>query len=322
MHFLLFLIVFAGTFRFIFTSWDHKLDVARSLLYGKIPLGKQRVQEIVPPFINNVIKPFHLAFYVILNWILIFRFSLTSKLRYKQTLQYKLMRNWLLTFNSLLMINTISFTIVMVNFIIYHNNEQFLYGSYYFIVLLAAGYSALNIVLLAFPQILYGLPFELLHRPPLTNTLPIMEAINDVVLEEKLKADDTKEAEKILPQFYSHEYISQIEVLLQIAKNEKWLLQPNFLMEDLTKNSNIPTHHVSYYFNNIAQVKFSHWRNEFRVNHAIELLKKGRLDSVNFKWIASNSGFSSSTTFFRVFKMHTTYTPNEYVLMLNDCKAP
>jgi AraC-like DNA-binding protein len=218
------------------------------------------------------------------------------------------------------MINAISFTIVMVKFMIYHNNEQFLYGSYYFIVLLAAGYATLNIVLLAFPQILYGLPFELLYLTPSKISLPQMEPINDVVLEGKLNADDTNEAKKISPQFYSQDYIVEIEALLQIAKNEKLLLQPNFLLEDLNSNSSIPTHHLSYYFNNIAKVKFAHWRNEFRVEHAIELLKKGTLDSVNFKWIASNSGFSSSTTFFRVFKIHTTYTPTEYLLSLNDCK--
>lgn len=320
LHFLLFLIAFAGTFRFIFTPWEHKLEVARSLLYGKIPLGKRRVQEILPPIINNGSKPFHFAFYVILNWILIFRFNLTLKLRYRYTHQYKLMRNWLYCFNALLMINAIFFTIVMVKFIIYNNNVEFVNGAYLFIILLTVSYVLLNIVLLIFPQILYGLPFELLYEPPLKITLPNVEPFNDVVKEGKLIADDSKEDKKKSPQFYNQEYIGQIEVLLQIAKEEKWFLQPKFLLEHLNKNSHIPTHHLSYYFNNVAKVKFTDWRNELRVEHAIELLEKGTLDSVNYKWIASNSGFSSITTFFRVFKMYTKFTPAEYLMNVNDCK--
>jgi AraC-like DNA-binding protein len=322
LHFLIYFILFSGTLRFLFTSWDHKLEVAKVLISNDSLSESQRIQDFLPSFINNAIRPFHLLLYVILNWILIFNFKANLKERYLYTYQSKLMRNWLFCFNILLTTNAILFSILIFNLFVFSNNEKFLNQSYYFFFLLAVGYSALNIVLLAFPQILYGLPFESLHRTPLINTLPTMEPINDVVLEGKLKADDTKVAEKISPQFYSQAYISQIEDLLQIAKNEMWLLQPNFLLEDLTKNSNIPTHHLSYYFNNIAQLKFAYWRNQFRVNHAIELLKKGRLDSVNFKWIASNSGFSSSTTFFRVFKIHTTYTPNEYLLIINDCKTP
>ena len=318
LHFLLYFILFSGTIRFVFTSWDHKLEVAKVLISNDSLSKSQRIQDFLPSFINNGIRPFHLASYVIANWILIFKFKANLKERYLRTYQYKLMRNWLFCFNILLTANAIFISIIIFNLFIYRNNWEFLNSSYYFFLFLASGYTALNIVLMAFPQILYGLPFEFVYQNRSEYATTTNEPIKDIMEEEESAHTDSIAEERKLPQFYSSEYISQIECLLNNAKGKKLFLDPEFSIDQISEDSDIPTHHISYYFNNIARVKFTEWRNSQRIEHAIVLMNKETLDLLNFKWITTNAGFTSQSTFIRAFKTHTGFSPNEYLLMLKE----
>jgi AraC-like DNA-binding protein len=316
LHFLIYFILFTGTIRFVFTSWDHKLEVAKVLISNETLSKSQRIQDFLPSFINNGIRPFHLAVYVIANWILIFKFKANLKERYLYTYQFKLMRNWLFCFNILLTANAIFISIIIFNLFVYSNNEEFLNRSYYFFFLLSAGYTALNIVLLAFPQIMYGLPFESVYQNRADYAKTTNEPILDIMDEEESDPVDIIGGERKLPQFYSSLYIRQIEDLLENAKGKKEYLHPEFSIDHIQADSNIPIHHISFYFNNIAQVKFTEWRNLNRIEHAIELMNKDVLNSVNFKWIATKAGFSTQSTFIRAFKSHTGYSPSEYLVML------
>lgn len=216
------------------------------------------------------------------------------------------------------MLMAIFMFLITFNYLRYNNRNDFINFSYYYILFISFGYVAMNFLLLIFPQILYGLPFEVesIYKmkfiPQEGN--PHFGKKNEEVLE----YDELASLKKNAPLFYSPGYIIHIKDLLESSKEKKQFLQSNFMIEHIMIDSVIPVHHISYYFNNIIKLKFAEWRNELRIKYAIELMGKGTMDSVNFKWIATNAGFSSTTTFFRAFKNHTTYTPSEYLLSLKD----
>lgn len=327
LHFLLFIIAFSGTFRFMFTSWEHKLEVAKMLIANQSISGDYRIQDFLPKAFNMGLRPLQMGVYVILIWRMIFKFRGNLKVRYLQTCQYKLVIKWLYSFAALLTWMLISYSKVIYNLIKYDYQGHFLDESFYFLLSLAIGYAALNVALLIFPQILYGLPFEKVDSPqsaPSDNDIvPDLQpnheqSLPDIKVLDTIETSENTDAQKIIPQFYNSDYIAAIENLLRKSEEKQQFLRPDFVLEDLVSDSGIPTHHISYYFNVIAKLKFIAWRNKLRVEYAIHLMENGSLVSNTFKSIATNSGFTAHNTFIRAFKNYTGYTPSEYLSNMKD----
>jgi AraC-like DNA-binding protein len=327
LHFLLFFIAFAGTFRFMFTSWEHKLEVARMLINNQSITGRYRIQDFLPKAYNMGLRPLQMGVYVILIWKMIFKFRGSLKERYFETSQYKLIRNWLYCFTALLTWMFISFSRVIYILIKYNYQGQFFDESYYFLLILAFGYATLNVVLLIFPQILYGLPFERLDPIKSSTSHKVISPDIQSSSEKKLPAVkmvatnaniEMADSGKSIPQFYDSEYVSLIEDLLMKSEENQQFLSPDFSLELLVGGSGIPAHHISYYFSSIAKLKFIAWRNKLRVEHAIRLMENGSSVSNTLMGIASDSGFTANNTFIRAFKNHTGVTPSEYLSNLKD----
>ncbi len=321
LHFLLFIIAFSGTFRFMFTSWEHKLNVAKLLIANQSISGNNRIQDFLPKAYNMGLRPLQMGIYVILIWRMIFKFRGNLKERYLQTCQYKLVLRWLYSFTVLLTWMLISYSKVIYNLIKYDYQGHFLEESYYFLLSLAIGYAALNVILLIFPQILYGLPFEKVVHPQLSPTdsaiIPDLkpntdESLPDIKIEDAKTTSGNTDSQKNIPQFYNSDYIAAIENLLRKSEQNEQFLRPDFILEDLATDSGIPIHHISYYFNVIAKLKFIEWRNKLRVEYAIRLMKNGSLVSSTLMGIATSSGFTANNTFIRAFKNHTGVKPSEY----------
>lgn len=90
-------------------------------------------------------------------------------------------------------------------------------------------------------------------------------------------------------------------------------LNTDFKLVQISKESGIPAHHLTYYFNSIKQVSFSEWRNGLRIKYAMELIGQGETNAFTLQSIAQQAGFASQNTFIRAFKNVTGTTPSAYL---------
>jgi AraC-like DNA-binding protein len=106
----------------------------------------------------------------------------------------------------------------------------------------------------------------------------------------------TQIAEKLALYFYGKPYI-----------------QPGFNLSIITNETDIPYHKVTSYFTVYLGLPFNDWKNDMRVEHAIELIKHGQAKNQTIESIAYSCGFLSRSNFVNSFKKKTGLTPSEYI---------
>jgi YesN/AraC family two-component response regulator len=168
------------------------------------------------------------------------------------------------------------------------------------LIIAAFSYCIIPIILLIFPEILYGLPRTTSHlqKNEPYESIPIVE-INPNKNESFLDIDPLK---------------SIADKITLYINNDKPYLNENFNIDDIAEKIDIPKHHVYYCFSNIINKKFTKLRTELRVEYAKKLLLSEEINSSSLEGIWSKSGFSSKTSFFTSFKEETGLTPKEYII--------
>lgn len=211
--------------------------------------------------------------------------------------QSKLIFNWtsFLLFNTLLVyISFLVFTIFSFQANDYRIAEV---KGFYFLISSLLGLVLLNISLLFFPNILYGLPqldFVLPNRskPTTLEVEPIKLVKSFEISEEKLQLLHDK---------------------IEMYRLTKPYLNPDFSLSVMSANTDIPVHHLSYYFNEHLNINFNTWKNDHKINYVIEQIEKGNNELLTLDALAKQAGFVSRTTFLNAFKQKTGLTPSEYL---------
>jgi AraC-like DNA-binding protein len=155
----------------------------------------------------------------------------------------------------------------------------------------------LNLGLIFFPQILYGLPIG--------NDGWIK--INDEIIENN-----------------THNEVGTITMLHEKhlqnirKKLEDWVKKNGFLSEDITLNNlsseiKVPLYRLTYYFKQVNEEKFIDWRNNLRVDFAINLMKNELEIKKTLEAIGKESGFRSYSTFRQAFKRRTGTVPKDFI---------
>jgi hypothetical protein len=176
-------------------------------------------------------------------------------------------------------------------------------------------YIALNISLLLFPHIMYGLPIEIIKLPGyntengLYSTEPKI-VTNFAIKEQGETEDDDKEK---YTQLFSAEYIDDIANCLKAWEAELKFVNPDCSLMSLSLETKIPYHHLSYYFNTHLAIKFTDWRNKLRIENTCKEMQNGKTNALTIESIAFNSGFTAQSTFIRAFKVVTGITPRDYM---------
>jgi YesN/AraC family two-component response regulator len=159
--------------------------------------------------------------------------------------------------------------------------------------------------LISFPQILYGIPigkFGWLKR-------------NDETIENKNEITDENNTDKedgTITKLHE-KHLQNIRMKL-----EDWVEKTGFLREDITLNNlsseiEIPLYHLTYYFNQVNDEKFIDWRNNLRVDYAINLMKNELGIKKTLEAIGNESGFRSYSVFRQAFKRRTGTVPKEFI---------
>ena len=306
-HFVPFLVVFSGIIPYIFSSWDHKLELAHAIMQNEWKqINALRPHLWFTSSQNEFLRLIQSLFYGIAWWVHFLK-NRTNRLA-QHPHQYHLIKRWLFLFcalYSLLIVFRLWFGVAQ----IFSPDRATIMPLIHYTNLIASlVFLTLNVCLFLFPQILYGLPAYQVSYRPLTSTAPSGTSTRFPGAE-PVESDPKGEE---LAQFFSAEYLKNITTVLAEWVSQQRFLESESTMAQLSLQTGIPQHHLSYYFNNISPHKFTDWRNQLKVDCAKQLMQQGFADKSTLDALALEAGFNSRATFFRVFKKMEGMTPAEF----------
>ena len=174
---------------------------------------------------------------------------------------------------------------------------------YIFTVILAF----IPLIILFNPEVLYGIPRVSL---PAVSVEAVPPAASEE--EDDSGAEPTSEAPVNERGEGEGRFNELAERILAYMEQQKPYLDPEFSIEMLAEQLEVPKHHVYYCFNSILKTRFTQMRSEYRIRHAQALIRVGVPSSRTLVSIGLESGFSSSASFRSVFKEITGMSPREY----------
>lgn len=101
--------------------------------------------------------------------------------------------------------------------------------------------------------------------------------------------------------------------ILAYLHNEKPYLSPDFSKHDISLNLNIPLNIVTDSFSKVINVNFPQYRNQLRVEYAMERFRNSAHIKNTIAGIAAESGFKNRTTFYTAFKEVTNMNPVDWI---------
>ncbi len=295
LHFIPALLLLINITPHLFSSFSEKLEYANRVIQSPSEIVNYK-NIFIPATLKFILRPFFGLLYIALCIRMVY---IKFKDERPETDQSKLIFKWtiFLIFNTLLVyVSFLIFTIFS-----YQSNDYKIaeVKGFYFLISTLVGLVLLNISLLFFPNILYGLP-------QLDYVLPIKNKILDEETSELIKRN-AKSFE------ISQEKLKLLDDKIQQYILSKPYLNPDFNLSTMSADTDIPVHHLSYYFNEHLNINFNTWKNDHKINHIIFLIENGSNEMLTLDALAKQAGFGSRTTFFNAFKQKTGLTPSEYL---------
>jgi AraC-like DNA-binding protein len=293
-HFIPAIIILINISPYLFYSFDQKLLFASDVIANPLNIFNNKFL-LFSPTTSFVSRPIIIISYIFPSAVLLYRYKLNEN--YKD-MQSKLIFRWLFSLISITLL--LYFTFLFFSIIGY--NTQNVYEAkirtIYILDITAVGLILLNFSLFFFPNILYGLP-----------------QLDYSILKQKQTPVEIIDALKKEPKSFE---ISDDKLNLLKSKIDAYLLSfpyinNNFTLSVMSAETDIPAHHLSYYLNEHLQINFNTWKNNLRINHVIDLIKKGSYETLTLDALSKQSGFGSRSSFINSFKLKTGLTPSEYI---------
>jgi AraC-like DNA-binding protein len=295
-HFILFALIFFGRLPSNFESWETKLVLADEFIHDSWRnFSYSKLNVLLPVRINYLLKGLHFLLYLLAIWYLILttKFKKSSKNEYPK--QVKIVSNWLFIFAVIVSFLGFLFSRIILNFLdaedrITLQNEGNILFSLVFV-----GFLIFIIGLVLYPQILYGLPLD--------RTSLIINA-NESSISEKGKIETIS---------FDEDYIEKIRLLLLNWIEQKKYLDAESTTSSLSKDIDLPNHHVTYFFNNVNDEKYIEWRNRKRIEYAMSLINSKNGYNKTIENLGKESGFKSYSAFIHSFKQIIGKLPKDYI---------
>jgi AraC-like DNA-binding protein len=315
LHFAIFAISFIGYVPYFFSSWDFKVMVGENLQSENWDITSFRLNSLLYHEFDQILNVSHTYFYSVSLWYLLWHYRRPANQSIIHSKQYKLIHNWLLVFASILTIITINFTVAMAGVWLYDEKSLFLERTGIALLFASLVYIGMNMVILFFPHILYGLPVGLKLSPMGIRSSGFSGADHESPTEKEASGEEDSSFEKVKNelQLFTQEYKETLEAALENFEERKVFLNSEFRLVQVSVESGIPVHHLTYYFNDIKNISFSDWRNNLRIAYALKLLLQGEASNLTLEAISAKCGFASQSTFIRAFKNVTGTTPSAYL---------
>ncbi len=109
----------------------------------------------------------------------------------------------------------------------------------------------------------------------------------------------------------NHLEVLAVKIVVDMESN-KYYLDQNLTIHDLSKSLNIPPRQLSACINNEMGLNFNEWVNNFRVDAVLELLKDVSKTHYSIEGIGEDAGFKSRSAMYTAFKKKTDHTPGYF----------
>ena len=103
-----------------------------------------------------------------------------------------------------------------------------------------------------------------------------------------------------------------VDRLKEVMEREKPHLRPELRRADLAEMVQVPPHHLTQIMNVGLRIRYTDYVNGYRIAEFKERLRRGEAGGKTLLALALESGFSSKSTFNRVFRNETGMTPEQY----------
>lgn len=113
----------------------------------------------------------------------------------------------------------------------------------------------------------------------------------------------------------------KFEYLCNIIKQEKFYKNPDLTIKSLSELLKVKERELSNLINNRTKNNFHQFINQFRVLEFKELIESDKAMQYSILGLAKDAGFSSKSTFYKVFKEFEGITPSEYKSQLKSPKT-
>ena len=277
---------------YLLSSFNHKLEIAQQIHQNVNNLKTLQYNWFIPNITGLIARPISVSLYITASFIELYK---VNKSTVQKTRQLNIITRWLISLLtiSLFFMIIYGFAGILAN----QNDIQTTFGILQRINSLIGGlFLIIPLIIVMFPQILYGLPVR-----DLSKAMPVTKEPYNTkkYIQSTVK---NQEAFKILSQ-----------KILEYFEAEKPYLKQNFTLTELAAALHCPQHHISYCFSDFLDTTFTKLRSTKRIEYAQNLLKEGITKDFTIDQIAEMSGFSSRSTFFSTFKEITGMTPTEFM---------
>ena len=284
----------------------------------------------------------------IMYTVLSLRLFLGKKFRVFETLNrdtYPLAIKWIKYFLMLLVCHSV-FSLLTKTQVFFFNKPGILYDGNWMSIGLLLTFLFLFIYAALNPVVLFGMPHFTRFQHPVgglsdisshpksfgispayrqmssSSILPLNPGLQKEQMNDPVSSTihlDIQEEEVVL-ESDATEYIDEAEAILQlIERMDAYMAEKKpFRKKELntftiSRDLEVPQHHIAYLFKHILKKSFVDYRNEYRVNYVIDLIKKGRHKHLTLEAIGQDAGFNSKSTFFFDFKKITGKTPMQFL---------
>lgn len=295
LHFMPFFVHLLGMVPYLLKPFAEKEQIAQSILNNLDNLKYIKANWLYSSSFSFLARPALLLVYVLASFKLVWDFAAgREKFKRLPYRQFIITYRWLFILLSTSGFMAISF-LVLTSSLLNVPVSKALLDATPLHFLSGMALLLLNISLLIFPEILYGMPISREVKKGGEKKRQ-QKAVKEALVEDEENPFD--------------ELAGQIEEYL---KESKPYLEHNFSVADIALALQVPQHHVAYCFNAIFQTKFTTMRSTLRVAYAKELLLSGMSESLSMDGIGHKSGFSTRSNFYNTFKSVTGLTPSEYL---------
>jgi AraC-like DNA-binding protein len=283
----------------VFLSWEIKLKAASYIINNNwAELDSLLPYKLMTIKVNFTLRVIQLFFYVLLIWFLIISKKFKFYKGRANPNQFNIIKKWLIFFTLLFSFLAINYVGIGIIFLKYTDKEVLTGNGIFLFYFVFIGLIILEIGLMLYPQILYGIP---LYR----QVHPVLQPsdVDEIRITNSIKNNTS---------ILSDEQLNLIELSLIEWINSKKYLESDASMVSLAKDINIPLYHIRYYFNQISKEKFIDWRNSLRVDYAVELIKQGKGKDITIETLGKNSGFKTYSSFIQFFKQRKGVLPSDF----------
>jgi AraC-like DNA-binding protein len=295
-HFILFALIFLGRLPFNFGSWEAKLVLADEFINDSWSnFSYSKINVLFSVRINYLLKGLHFLLYLLAIWYLILstKFKKSSKNEYPK--QVKIVSNWLFIFAVIVSFLGFLCVKIILTFLDAEDRITLQNEGNILFLLVFVGFLIFILGLVLYPQILYGLPLD--------RTSLIINANESSVFEKG----------KIETISFDEDYIEKIRLLLLNWIEQKKYLDAESTTSSLSKDIDLPIHHVTFFFNNVNDEKYIEWRNRKRIEYAMSLINSKNGYDKTIENLGKECGFKSYSAFIQSFKQITGKLPKDYI---------